>query len=441
MASVWSEWAEMEIRHENHDEALNLMRRATALPETRAAYHDASEPVQNRIYRNLKLWSLYADLEESFGTFKTTKAVYDKIIELRIATPQIIMNFGMFLEENNYFEEAFKAYEKGVSLFRWPNVYDIWNTYLTKFIARYGGKKLERARDLFEQCLADVPPKFAKGLYLLFCKLEEEHGMARHAMAIYDRATGAVLPEERYEMFNVYLKRAAEIYGVTYTREIYEKAIETLEAQEAITMCLRFADLERKLGEIDRARAIYAHCSQMCDPRVSAEFWETWKSFEVAHGNEDTVREMLRIKRSVQATFNTQVNFMTAQMLANASGGEAVAAAGGGGDSMQALEREAEKNAAPAKQAATEKMKGGNILFVRGEKSNEQLEERVQAVANPDEIDIDDDDDDEEEEDEEEENAAGSSSGAKNSKMEIEKAAIPKEVFGSLKKDEDSDSD
>ena len=34
-------------------------------------------------------------------------------------------------------------------------------------------------------------------------------------------------------------------------------------------MCLRFADLERKLGEIDRARAVYAHGSQMADPRVS----------------------------------------------------------------------------------------------------------------------------------------------------------------------------
>ena len=32
---------------------------------------------------------------------------------------------------------------------------------------------------------------------------------------------------------------------------------------------MRFAELERKLGEIDRARAIYAHLSQICDPRVS----------------------------------------------------------------------------------------------------------------------------------------------------------------------------
>lgn len=55
------------------------------------------------------------------------------------------------LQENNYFEEAFKAYEKGIALFKWPYVYDIWNTYLTKFLQRYQGTKIERARDLFEQ--------------------------------------------------------------------------------------------------------------------------------------------------------------------------------------------------------------------------------------------------------------------------------------------------
>ena len=50
--------------------------------------------------------------------------------------------------------------------------------------------------------------------------------------------------------------------------------------------------------------------------QVAPEFWSKWKEFEVKHGNEDTVREMLRIKRSVQATYNTQVNFMSSQMLA-----------------------------------------------------------------------------------------------------------------------------
>lgn len=41
--------------------------------------------------------------------FQSCKSVYDRIIDLKIATPQIIINFGLFLEEHNYFEEAFRV--------------------------------------------------------------------------------------------------------------------------------------------------------------------------------------------------------------------------------------------------------------------------------------------------------------------------------------------
>lgn len=418
LASVWCEWAEMEIRHENNEEALKLMQRATTPPSRKVSYHDENETVQSRVHKSLKVWSLYADLEESFGTFKTCKSVYDKIIDLRIATPQIVMNYGLFLEENNYFEEAFKAYEKGIALFKWPNVYDIWNTYLTKFMERYGGSKLERSRDLFEQCLENCPAKFAKSFYLLYAKLEEEHGLARHAMAVYDRATKAVLPEEQNEMFNVYIKRAAEIYGVTYTRPIYEKAIEVLHDEQARSMCLRFADLERKLGEIDRARAIYAHASQIADPRVAANFWHVWKEFEIKHGNEDTVREMLRIKRSVQAIYNTQVNFMSAQMLAASSGkGDN---AGESSDNMQKLEERARQLAEESVKDQAKPDKG--ILFVRSDNTQEELGE-LAKTANPDAIDIDDDFSSDEE--------------AQVEEMEVK--SVPTEVFGSLKNEEEEE--
>nr|XP_033323240.1 pre-mRNA-splicing factor syf1 homolog [Megalopta genalis] len=70
LASVWCEWAEMEIRHGNYKEALKLMHRATAMPFRKVAYHDETETVQMRLYKSLKVWSMYADLEESFGTFK-----------------------------------------------------------------------------------------------------------------------------------------------------------------------------------------------------------------------------------------------------------------------------------------------------------------------------------------------------------------------------------
>jgi len=59
----------------NYDRALQLMQRATAMPAKRAAYYDKSEPVQNRLYKSLKVWCMYADLEESLGTFEVGHVV------------------------------------------------------------------------------------------------------------------------------------------------------------------------------------------------------------------------------------------------------------------------------------------------------------------------------------------------------------------------------
>ena len=68
-----------------------------------------SLPVQARLFKSLKLWSFYVDLEESIGTVETAKAAYDKILELRIANAQVLVNYANFLEENKYFEESFKV--------------------------------------------------------------------------------------------------------------------------------------------------------------------------------------------------------------------------------------------------------------------------------------------------------------------------------------------
>ncbi|XP_028394719.1 pre-mRNA-splicing factor SYF1-like [Dendronephthya gigantea] len=418
LASVWCEFAEMEIRNENYKKALDVMKQGTAMPSTRTSFYDESETVQKRLHKSLKVWSMYADLEESLGTFESTKAVYNRILDLKIANPQIIINFAVFLEEHRYFEESFKVFERGVAMFKWPNVFDIWNTYLMKFIKRYGGTKLERIRDLFEQALEKCPAKFAKAFYLMYARLEEDHGLARHAMAIYDRATKAVMPEEQFEIFNIYIKKAAEIFGVTHTREIYEKAIEVLGDDQSRDMCVRFAELERKLGEIDRARALYMHASQIADPRATASFWETWHDFEVHHGNEDTFREMLRIKRSVQAKYNTQVNFMSAQMLA-ASQAMSDTSTGTSVDDMEKLEKQAQSLAEQAKKNQANPK--GSLLFVRGEASEEQSLEEMARSANPEEISIDEDDEDEEEKVEE---------------VQLEQQSIPSKVFGSLAKDD-----
>ena len=107
MAELWCQYAEMELRHKNFQRAVNVLRRATAMPSKKQLVDESGRPsVQARVHKSLKLWSMYADLEESIGTLEGTKAVYNRMLELRVATPQVIINFATFLEENKYFEEG-----------------------------------------------------------------------------------------------------------------------------------------------------------------------------------------------------------------------------------------------------------------------------------------------------------------------------------------------
>ncbi|TDZ17378.1 Pre-mRNA-splicing factor SYF1 [Colletotrichum orbiculare MAFF 240422] len=381
LADMWIEWAEMELRNENFDDAVKIVGKAVQAPRRSTVdYFDETLSPQQRVHKSWKLWSFYLDLVESVSSLEDTKKVYERIFELRIATPQTVVNYANLLEEHQYFEESFKIYERGLDLFSYPVAFELWNLYLTKAVDRKIG--IERLRDLFEQAIEDCPPKFAKVIYLMYGNLEEERGLARHAMRIYERATRAVADEDRADMFNFYITKSASNFGLPSTRPIYEKAISTLPDSEARDMCLKFADMEKRLGEIDRARAIYGHASQFCDPRTSPEFWAKWEAFEVQHGNEETYKEMLRIKRSVQAQYNTDVNFIASQALARSQrrpeDATAKFADSGVADAMAALERQAK---APAG-------------FVAASDATVPYRAVVATVfgANPDAIDIDDND-------------------------------------------------
>lgn len=315
LAEMWVEWAELELRNDNFDDAVKIMAKATQAPKRSTVdYFDESLTPQQRVHKSWRLWSFYVDLVESVSTLEETKSVYERIFELKIATPLTVINYANLMEEHEYFEECFKIYERGLDLFSYPVAFELWNLYLTKAVNRK--IDIERLRDLFEQSVEGCPAKFAKTLYLMYGNLEESRGLARHAMRIYERATRAVSEEDRFEMFEFYITKSASNFGLTSTRPIYERAIDALSDTEAKEMCLKFAEMERRLGEIDRARAIYGHASQFSDPRIYPSFWEQWEKFEIQHGNEDTFKEMLRIKRSVQAQYNTDVNFIASQALA-----------------------------------------------------------------------------------------------------------------------------
>eukprot|EP01134_Creolimax_fragrantissima_P005435 CFRG5435T1 len=414
LATVWCEYAEMELRHNNPRRALSLVKQATSQYRGNTNASDSFASLRARLHTSLKLWSLYVDLEESLGSLQTVKAVYDRILDLRIATPQIIINYAMYLEENKYFEDAFRIYERGIGLFQWPYVYDIYIMYINKFVTRYAGEKLERTRDIFEQALEGCPSKYAKEIFLAYARMEEEYGLARHSMAVFDRAVRYLTGEDQFELFKMYIRLAAKMFGVTRTREIYELAIELLPDKYAWTLCLQYAGVELNLGEIDRARALFSYGSQIADPRTAKPFWTAWHDFEVKHGNEDTFRDMLRTKRSSQALFSTSVSAEYAQQLAEATkGGQTFVTASNVASTpinpMKALE------------SSTLSTDTSNVKFVA---STASASEKT-TEANPLEISLDDSDSEGEGSDEDK---------PKETRVRVEAQSVPNAVFGGLAK-------
>lgn len=330
LANVYCGWAEQELRHDQPSEAHRIMQRAVEPPAhttkrakalvTAAGGGDNASinTAADRVHRSTQVWALYLDLEEALGTVTTVKAAYDRALELKILTAAMALHYAEYLEELHYYEDAFKVYEKSVALFDFPVVKPLWIRYLDRFEARYEGTKLERLRELHETVVSRVPETEAAEFYLRYAKIEEKYGLSRHVVAVYERAVTAVPEGKRLSMYKLYIKKVELLFGAVRTRAVYEKALQVLPDAQAMLLALDFAELERKLGEIDRARAVYTYASQWADPRREAAFWQAWRSFEEAHGNEETFRDLLRIQRSVGLAF-AHVQYLAADLNAAAS--------------------------------------------------------------------------------------------------------------------------
>ena len=468
-ARLWCAWGEAELRAKRFSLARAVLRASTSRPPPSLSFPGRTAPLSPeeerdspspaaRAYRSLRLWSMRCDVEESLGTCDDAARAYEGALDLRVASAQLVLNFAAMLLENRRFEAAFRAYERGTQLFKYPAAKDVWNAYLKNFIDRYeaglassssspaakatataadSSRERERARDLLRCALAAAPPSEKADLYLQASSFEEKHGPPREAVSILERGVLQV-PNKgggRRKLYDALLSKSSALFGVSKVREVFETALEReaaapggLPDADALQLARQWAALESRLGEVDRARAVYSHASSLANPLTSPDFWDAWNAFEVAHGNEDTFREMLRCKRAVRASFaGAHVPLAAAGAVAAeaaARGGAAVAAAvaqaaalsaaaasakGGAGaeNAMAALEAAAAAAAPPALAPGTAVpgfVSGGTVAPVEQRAGLSTAAAAAAAAAaapsaaapvaaNPDEIDIDDDDD------------------------------------------------
>jgi pre-mRNA-splicing factor SYF1 len=63
----------------------------------------------------------------------------------------------------------------------------------------------------------------------MYADFEENFGLLNHAMEIYDRASKELTePADRFEVLNLQLSKSADFYGLTRTRQLFERAFTLL---------------------------------------------------------------------------------------------------------------------------------------------------------------------------------------------------------------------
>ena len=285
-----------------------------------------------RNLKNREIWVYYLDFVEAafFRDQAVSKEsvieIYEAMIDNKVVGPDHFVNYAGFLQiatpENADFNDSiFQVYHRGIQHLGYPAAYELWNILLPKAVDKWSEKKVERVRELFEEALTGCPQKHLHSIYLLYGDAEERFGLGRNAIQIYQRAAMSDADSDRkVELFKFAISKAKKLQGLIACRPVFEEAISPkagLLDHQIRPLILEFSGLEVSLGEFDRARTLFGYGGQLADPTREVNFWERWRDFETKHGNEETFREMLRVKRAVQAKFDQNPYFVRASKTAD----------------------------------------------------------------------------------------------------------------------------
>lgn len=249
-------------------------------------------------------WSLYLDLEAAFGTEEELVKAYQSLLSRRVATPVNTFNYLRLLLRKGLLEQAGRVCEEALSIFSWPGRHLFWLFYIDLHFKRFGGDRKEQARDLLSRAVADCPKDKLLIYGLMTAEFEEEHGFySLGAKALEETAKKANIEDAPF-LSRVQAAFAYKHFGISEIRHVYKKALETLNGEALVPLGLELINVEKRYGEVDRARTLFKYMSQFVEPEYDTSgMWRSWEEFEIGFGNEDTYKELVRLKKAVSQRF------------------------------------------------------------------------------------------------------------------------------------------
>ncbi|KAK9915014.1 hypothetical protein WJX75_003619 [Coccomyxa subellipsoidea] len=209
---------------------------------------------------NYDSWFDYIRLEESAGQPDRVREVYERAIA-------------------NVPPAAEKRYWQRY-IYLWIN-YALWEELEAEDPAR--------TREVYKACIDLMPHTaftFAK-IWIMAAHFEVRQMQLGAARRLLGRAIGQC---PKAKLFRAYIELELQMGAIERVRTLYQKFLEWAPANCA-AWC-KFADLERSLGELDRARSIFELAIAQPVLDMPEVLWKSYIDFEIAEGERERTRAL-----------------------------------------------------------------------------------------------------------------------------------------------------
>eukprot|EP01087_Luapelamoeba_hula_P016343 TRINITY_DN5020_c0_g1_i1.p1 TRINITY_DN5020_c0_g1~~TRINITY_DN5020_c0_g1_i1.p1 ORF type:complete len:672 (-),score=128.42 TRINITY_DN5020_c0_g1_i1:24-2039(-) len=347
-ANSWLRWAKFEEKLGNIDDARAVLERAvTYLAELAdeklfiafAAFEERAKEIERAraIYkyaldnipkaRAQELFQTFVAFEKQHGDKDSIEVVilgkrrfqYEEELKSDGRNYDVWFDYARLEEANGDVERVREVYERAVANVPPAPEKRFWRRYIYLWInyALYEeleAKDFARTRQVYLEALRVIPHEhfsFAK-LWVLFAQFELRQGDLDAARLVLGNGMGRSRKER---VFVEYIQLELQLGNVDRCRTLYQKYLEAYPA--SCKAWTRFAELERFLNEIDRARGIFELAIEQPALDMPELLWKAYIDFEIELG--DTERTAALYRRLLERTKHVKVWISYAQFLASLS--------------------------------------------------------------------------------------------------------------------------
>ncbi|KAF2995819.1 NineTeen Complex (NTC) component [Curvularia kusanoi] len=230
--------------------------------------------------KNYDAWIDFARLEETTGSTDRVRDVYERAIA-QIPPTQEKRHWRRYI----YLWLFYAVYEESVT------------------------KDVARTRQIYQECIRLIPHKrftFAK-LWLMFAHFEVRQSQLTAARKLLGQAIG-MCPKDK--LFKGYIELEMKLFEFTRCRQLYTKYIE-FNGSNTQTW-IKFAELERGLDDLERARAIFELAVDEPQLDMPELLWKAYIDFEEGEGEYERTRALY--ERLLEKTDHVKVWTSWAQL-------------------------------------------------------------------------------------------------------------------------------